>query len=182
MLVVRNITPCSLSCITLHFFNVYFRNICITFPYPCYPVPSDYIYIRYGRWTKGKFCPFFETKLIMRTAAIGMFFTHYITLREQPPLGSSFSHYNREPTQLPRKDAAVLHYKDIHNLEASGSIFGATLPIDGQKLKSMECNLVPDMKENTTAARVLDSLTKLALPYLERNYVSQLTEIYAFNV
>ena len=138
----------------------------------------------------------------MRTAAIGMFFTHYITLREQPPVGGALDsnsgsvsvsvsgarqqqqqqqQYNREPTQLSRRDAAVLHFKDIHNLEASGSIFGATLPVD-PSLKRRECQLVPERKENVTAAWVLDSLTKLALPYLESRYVSQLTEIHAFEV
>jgi hypothetical protein len=118
----------------------------------------------------------------MRTAAIGMFFTHYITLRESPPVDSGFRNYNREPTQLTRRDAAVLHYKDIHNLEASGSIFGATLPVDGLHVKTVECRHIPDLKENVTAAVVLESLTKLALPYLERNYVSQLTEINAFKI
>ena len=134
----------------------------------------------------------------MRTAAIGMFFTHYITLREtaqsQPPppysspsdrdrdrdSGTRYK-FNREPTQLSRRDAAVLHYRDIHNIQASGSIFGATLPID-PLLKKRECQQVPEMKENVTAARVLDTLTKLALPYLERNYISQLTEINAFEI
>lgn len=133
-------------------------------------------------WNKGKFCPYYETKLAMRTAAIGMFFTHYITLREQPPVGSPFAQFNREPTQLSRRDAAVLHYKDIHNLEASGSVFGATLPVDGQRLKASECRNTPEMKENVTATAVLESLTRLALPYLERNYISQLTEIYAYEV
>lgn len=133
---------------------------------------------------------------MMRTAAIGMFFTHYITLRETPFVppdrersrdsskegqGGRVLHYNREPTQLSRREAAVLHFKDIHNLEASGSIFGASLPID-PLMKTRECRLVPEMKENVTAAQMLDTLTKLALPYLERNYVSQLTEINAFEI
>jgi hypothetical protein len=115
----------------------------------------------------------------MRTAAIGMYFTHYITLREQPPTYAAFKHYNREPTQLSRRDAAVLHYKDIN--QASGSVFGTTLPLNPRS-KEIECGLIPAMDGNITAARVLDSLTKLALPYLERNYISQLTEIYAFGI
>jgi hypothetical protein len=121
---------------------------------------------RYGRWNKGHFCPDWEGKLIMRTAAIGMFFTHYITLREKGP-------WTREPVKIPRDHAAVLHYKV--SSDVTGSVYGATLPIKRYKYP-LNCMRTHHLKAGINASKVLDRLTRYLVPSLERRYVSQVME------
>lgn len=122
---------------------------------------------RYRKWNKGRFCPVWEGKLMMRTAAIGMFFTHYITLREE-------GLWNRNPFELSREEAAVVHFKVTN--EVSGSVYGARLPIKRTKFPTAECKRSEHMKFGQNASRLLDTFTKLLSPIVERRYTSQLTE------
>jgi hypothetical protein len=108
-----------------------------------------------------------EGKLIMRSAAIGMFFTHYITLREE-------GDWNRNPFELSRGDAAVIHFKVTN--EVSGSIYGARLPISRMEFPTTECRRPAFVKFGHNASSLLDKFTGLLSPLVERRYISQLTE------
>lgn len=103
----------------------------------------------------------------MRTAAIGMFFTHYITLREQ-------GNWNRNPYQLSRDAAAVIHFKI--SSEVSGSVYGSRLPIEMSTYPIEECKKPAMIKFGLNASRLLDHLTLLLYPHVERRYISQITE------
>lgn len=122
---------------------------------------------RYGKWNKAHFCPDWEGKLIMRTAAIGMFFTHYITLREE---GS----WSREPVKIPRDHAAVLHYKVPNDI--TGSVYGSTLPTMRYRY-SRNCPRPHHIKAGINATKILDRLTRYLVPSLERRYISQIMEV-----
>ncbi len=110
----------------------------------------------------------------MRTKAIGMFFTHYITLRENTfPNPSTKEPWLREPIKLPREHAAVLHYK-ISN-EISGSIYGATLPIDLTEC-SRNCLRSDHIKNGLNATKIFDRMTRYLVPTLEKRFVGELRE------
>jgi hypothetical protein len=128
--------------------------------------PLTHMLPRYGKWNKGHFCPDWEGKLIMRTDAIGMFFTHYITLREK-------GEWAREPVKIPRDHAAVLHYKIPNDI--TGSVYGSTLPNLRYKY-SRNCPRPDHVKGGINATKVLDRLTRYLIPSLERRYLSQIME------
>ena len=132
---------------------------------------------RFGRWQAARLGPEWEGKLIMRTDAVGMFFVHYITLRERM-LRQSKGDGRRirdpdldpAPYSLPVDAAAMLHYKTVP--EVSGSIYGAYLPINlGGTPK--ECYIRNDpLSLNGTIYR--RKMTVAILPYLEREYQNRL--------
>lgn len=103
----------------------------------------------------------------MRTAAIGMFFTHYITLRES-------GLWNRNPLELSREDAAVIHFKIANEL--SGSVYGARLPIQRAEFPILECKRPKNLKFGLNASAILDHFTALLTPHVERRYIAQLSE------
>jgi len=120
---------------------------------------------RFGRWQIARAGPEWEGKLIMRTDAVGMFFVHYITLKEiqHPRQGQR---WDPIPYSLSIDAAAMLHYKTVP--EVSGSIYGAYLPIEmGSAPK--ECRLRYDpLSVNGSVYR--RKMTSAIMPYLEREY------------
>jgi len=114
---------------------------------------------RFGRWQVARAGPEWEGKLIMRTDAVGMFSTHYVTLVEKGPWDSG-------PYILSMDDAAILHYKLAP--ETSGSIYGAYLPFKVGEVPRDCTTYSPASNRNETFVR--RRLTSFIIPSLEREY------------
>lgn len=121
---------------------------------------------RFGKWQTARLGVDWEGKMIMRTDAVGMFFVHYITLREP-------GEWDREAHQLDYFEGAVLHYKTLQ--EDSGSIFGAYLPFEKGAVPQ-DCRLKKKhiLAMNVNATILRKRLTSAIVPYLEKNYISRM--------
>ena len=118
---------------------------------------------RFGRWRGARTGVDYEGKMIMRTEAIGMFYVHYITLREE---GS----WNYSAFVLPYSVGAMLHYRLPPEL--SGSISGALLPMHPSG-KPLECLRRQDDQLSVEGAMVLRKMSRALLPLLRDAYVAR---------
>eukprot|EP01041_Mallomonas_annulata_P002579 gene2579-5041_t len=114
---------------------------------------------RFGRWQTARAGVDWEGKMIMRSEAVGMFFVHYMTLRES-------GNWDREARELSHQEGAVLHYKTPP--EVSGNIFGGYLPLDVQGIPK-DCHY-RDSKIAMNGTVFRRKMTSLIIPYVEINY------------
>jgi hypothetical protein len=121
----------------------------------------DKILPRVGTWRHSRLCPVWEGKLLMKTSAIGMFFVHYITLRES-------ADYHWDAYDLPRHLGAVLHYKEASTY--MGNIYGAELPLEKMPFNKYDCRRNRQDVDLQSSLKQLNKFTLPLVPYLEYLY------------
>ena len=121
---------------------------------------------RFARWRTTQPGLEFEGKLIMRTAAVGMFFVHYVIFKEA---GS----WDSDPIILNISHAAVLHYK--MSPENAGTIFGTRIPYaPGDKPR--DCRRYDAQSiANVNASRYRRRMTRSVRKALEERYLARIT-------
>lgn len=125
---------------------------------------------RLGTWDVSEIRDYSESKLLMRTEAVGMFFAHYITLLEPGP----WKLKNIDIVTYDLSMAAMIHYKYPHQL--SDQILEGIIPLDKWNF-TWFCSFIANHTTNHGLFDYHAKISRSIEDQLKLNYVKRIRSL-----